>query len=53
MQETVREIVCRCVQCSIDSCMLPVIDSVRLGCSVAGLTLSMLWLWGEQGPEMF
>lgn len=39
--QTGREIVCRCVQCTIDSCALPVIDSVRLGGSVAGLTLSM------------
>ena len=40
----------RCVQCSIDSCVLPVIDSVRLGGSVAGLTLSTRRLCGEQGP---
>lgn len=45
-----REIACRCVQCTIDSCVLPVIDSVRLGGWVAGRTLSMRWLCGEQRP---
>lgn len=38
------------VQCSIDWSMFLVIDSVRLGCSVAGLTLSGLWLW-RAGPS--
>lgn len=50
VRQTGREIACRCVQCTIDSCVLPVIDSVRLGGSVAGRTLSMRRLCGEQRP---